>query len=123
MYNKVEICGVNTAKLKTLTASEKENLLIRAKNGDSAARDELIIGNLRLVLSVIQKFNSRGENPDDLFQVGCVGLIKAVDNFDVSQNVLFSTYAVPMNVQSRKSLFALTKRLFCIIFNICNHIK
>jgi len=69
MYNKVEICGVNTAKLKTLTAAEKENLLIRAKNGDSAARDELIVGNLRLVLSVIQKFNSRGENPDDLFQV------------------------------------------------------
>ncbi len=100
MYNKVEICGVNTAKLKTLTAAEKENLLIRAKNGDSAARDELIVGNLRLVLSVIQKFNSRGENPDDLFQVGCVGLIKAVDNFDVSQNVLFSTYAVPMNIQS-----------------------
>jgi RNA polymerase sporulation-specific sigma factor len=100
MYNKVEICGVNTAKLKTLTASEKENLLKRAKEGDSAARDELIVGNLRLVLSVIQKFNSRGENPDDLFQVGCVGLIKAVDNFDINQNVLFSTYAVPMIILS-----------------------
>ena len=98
MYNKVEICGVNTAKLKTLSAAEKDSLLKRAHNGDSAARDELIVGNLKLVLSVIQKFNSRGENPDDLFQVGCVGLIKAVDNFDVSQNVLFSTYAVPMNI-------------------------
>lgn len=99
MYNKVEICGVNTSKLKTLTAKEKDELLRRAKNGDSVARDELIMGNLRLVLSVIQKFASRGENPDDLFQVGCVGLIKAVDNFDINQNVLFSTYAVPMNVQ------------------------
>ena len=103
MYNKVEICGVNTAKLKTLSAKEKDALLRRAKSGDNAARDELIMGNLRLVLSVIQKFNSRGENPDDLFQVGCVGLIKAVDNFDINQNVLFSTYAVPMNVQRRKS--------------------
>ena len=98
MYNKVEICGVNTAKLKTLSAEEKSELLRRAKSGDSDARDELILGNLRLVLSVIQKFNSRGENPDDLFQVGCVGLIKAVDNFDIEQNVLFSTYAVPTNV-------------------------
>jgi len=105
MYNKVEICGVNTSKLKTLTAKEKEELLIKAKGGDLQARDELIMGNLRLVLSVIQKFTSRGENPDDLFQVGCVGLIKAVDNFDISQNVLFSTYAVPMNVQSRKRSF------------------
>ncbi len=98
MYNKVEICGVNTAKLKTLTNEEKEILLKKAKAGDAAAREELICGNLRLVLSVIQKFNSRGENPDDLFQVGCVGLIKAVDNFDINQNVLFSTYAVPMSV-------------------------
>ena len=98
MYNKVEICGVNTTKLKTLSAEEKEKLLKLAKNGDQNAREELILGNLRLVLSVIQKFNSRGENPDDLFQVGCIGLIKAVDNFDISQNVLFSTYAVPMNV-------------------------
>ena len=102
MYNKVEICGINTTKLKTLTTEEKKELLIRASKGDQKAREELIMGNLRLVLSVIQKFNSRGENPDDLFQVGCVGLIKAVDNFDVSQNVLFSTYAVPMNVFGRK---------------------
>mgnify|MGYP003308742723 CR=1 FL=1 len=100
MYNKVEICGVNTAKLKTLTNKEKEILLKKVKEGDAAAREELICGNLRLVLSVIQKFNSRGENPDDLFQVGCVGLIKAVDNFDINQNVLFSTYAVPMNVRA-----------------------
>lgn len=104
MYNKVEICGVNTAKLKTLTAKEKQELLKRARSGDNEAREELILGNLRLVLSVIQKFNSRGENPDDLFQVGCVGLIKAVDNFDITQNVLFSTYAVPMNVQRRKRM-------------------
>lgn len=96
MYNKVEICGVNTSKLKTLTAEQKNELLIRAKAGDSAAREELINGNLRLVLSVVQKFSGRGENPDDLFQVGCIGLIKAIDNFDLSQGVLLSTYAVPM---------------------------
>lgn len=98
MYNKVEICGVNTAKLKVLTNEEKSELMIKMKNGDEKAREELIAGNLRLVLSVMQKFAGRGESPDDLFQVGCVGLIKAVDNFDVTQNVLFSTYAVPMNV-------------------------
>lgn len=98
MYNKVEICGVNTAKLKVLSNEEKSELLIKMKNGDKNARDELISGNLRLVLSVMQKFVGRGESSDDLFQVGCIGLIKAVDNFDVSQNVLFSTYAVPMNV-------------------------
>ncbi len=114
MYNKVEICGVNTSKLKTLTAKEKDELLRRAKNGDSAARDELIMGNLRLVLSVIQKFTSRGENPDDLFQVGCVGLIKAVDNFDINQNVLFSTYAVPMNVQCRKKALVLCGECFSV---------
>ena len=97
MYShKVEICGVNTSKLKNLTADEKHELLIRAHNGDAEARDELIAGNLRLVLSIIQRFSSRGENPDDLFQVGCVGLIKAVDNFDLSLDVKFSTYAVPM---------------------------
>ncbi len=101
MYNKVEICGVNTSKLKVLTNEEKTELLKRMKNGDSSAREELISGNLRLVLSVIQKFAGRGECSDDLFQVGCVGLIKAVDNFDVNQNVLFSTYAVPMNVFCR----------------------
>ncbi|MBQ8509605.1 MAG: RNA polymerase sporulation sigma factor SigG [Clostridia bacterium] len=94
--NKVEICGVNTSKLKTLTAEEKHTLLLRAKEGDAAAREELISGNLRLVLSIIQRFTGRGENPDDLFQVGCIGLIKAVDNFDTTLDVKFSTYAVPM---------------------------
>lgn len=96
MYNKVEICGVNTSKLKLLSNEEKRELLIRAKNGDDKAREKLINGNLKLVLSVIQSFGGRGENPDDLFQVGCIGLIKAIDNFDVSQDVRFSTYAVPM---------------------------
>ncbi|WP_040196431.1 RNA polymerase sporulation sigma factor SigG [Candidatus Soleaferrea massiliensis] len=97
MYiNKVEICGVNTSKLKVLKEKEKEILLRRVKDGDRSARDELINGNLRLVLSVVQKFSNRGENLDDLFQVGCIGLMKAIDNFDISQNVRFSTYAVPM---------------------------
>ena len=93
---KVEICGVNTAKLGTLTADEKRELLVRAREGDHAARDALIEGNLRLVLSIIQRFTGRGENLDDLFQVGCIGLIKAIDNFDLSLDVKFSTYAVPM---------------------------
>ena len=96
MYSKVEICGVNTAKLKVLSDEEKRALLLRVSQGDDKAREELITGNLRLVLSVIQRFVSRADDPDDLFQVGCVGLIKAVDHFDVSQNVKFSTYAVPM---------------------------
>ena len=96
MLGKVEICGVNTAKLPTLTAAETDALLRRAKNGDNAARERLVEGNLRLVLSVIQRFSGRGENADDLFQVGCVGLLKAIDNFDISQNVRFSTYGVPM---------------------------
>ena len=96
MLGKVEICGVNTAKLPTLTAAETDALLRRAKDGDSAAREKLVEGNLRLVLSVLQRFSGRGENADDLFQVGCVGLLKAIDNFDVSQNVRFSTYGVPM---------------------------
>ena len=96
MLGKVEICGVNTAKLPTLTAAETDALLRRAKNGDSAARERLVEGNLRLVLSVLQRFSGRGENADDLFQVGCVGLLKAIDNFDTSQNVRFSTYGVPM---------------------------
>ena len=98
MYNKVEICGVNTSKLKTLTDDEKRELLIRSKSGDNKAREELIDGNLRLVLSIVQRFTNRKENPDDLFQVGCVGLIKAVDNFNIDLDVKFSTYAVPMNI-------------------------
>ena len=96
MQGKVEICGVNTSKLKVLRNEETMELLRRTKEGDKDAREKLIQGNLRLVLSVIQKFMGRGENADDLFQVGCVGLIKAIDNFDSSLNVKFSTYAVPM---------------------------
>ena len=96
MQSKVEICGVNTAKLKVLKNDETMELLRRTKNGDQAAREELISGNLRLVLSVIQKFANRGENADDLFQVGCIGLMKAVDNFDMNLQVKFSTYGVPM---------------------------
>ena len=96
MQGKVEIAGVNTAKLSVLKNDETMDLLRRSKEGDSAARQKLIEGNLRLVLSVIQRFSSRGENPDDLFQVGCVGLIKAIDNFDITQPVRFSTYGVPM---------------------------
>ena len=97
MYNnKVFICGVDTSKLPLLKESEKEKLLEKVKEGNNNAREELINGNLRLVLSVIQRFTSRGENLDDLFQVGCIGLIKAIDNFDITQNVRFSTYAVPM---------------------------
>ena len=95
-YNKVEICGVNTAKLNTLAAEEKKELLVAAKSGDKAARTKLIDGNLRLVLSIIQRFNNRKENLDDLFQVGCIGLIKAIDNFNTELDVKFSTYAVPM---------------------------
>ena len=96
MINKVEICGVNTSKLPVLSREEKDKLLRQIKQGDNSARETFIQSNLRLVLSVIQRFNNRGENPDDLFQVGCIGLIKAIDNFDLSQNVQFSTYAVPM---------------------------
>ena len=94
--SKVEICGVNTAKLQTLKNDEMRELLDRSHHGDKDARDKLICGNLRFVLSVIQRFTSRGENPDDLFQVGCIGLIKAIDNFDPSHEVMFSTYGVPM---------------------------
>ena len=94
--NKVEICGVNTATLPVLNKEEKDELLIKIKKGDLEAREKFINGNLRLVLSVIQRFQNRGEKADDLFQIGCVGLIKAIDNFDLSQNVQFSTYAVPM---------------------------
>ena len=96
MLGKVEICGVNTAHLPTLSAAQTDALLRRAKQGDTQAREALVEGNLRLVLSVIQRFSGRGENADDLFQVGCVGLLKAIDNFDISQNVRFSTYGVPM---------------------------
>ena len=96
MYNKVEICGVNTATLKVLSEAEKCALLRQMQEGNQRAREELVQGNLRLVLSVVQRFAGRGENPDDLFQVGCIGLIKSIDNFDLSQNVRFSTYAVPM---------------------------
>ena len=96
MINKVEIASVNTAKLPVLTNKEKNELLVKIKNGDNEAREEFINGNLKLVLSVIKKFYGRGENLDDLFQVGCIGLIKAMDNFDLNQNVQFSTYAVPM---------------------------
>ena len=98
MLNKVEICGVNTSKLPLLSKQEKEELLVKINEGDEEARNTFINGNLRLVLSVIQRFYGRGETADDLFQVGCVGLIKAIDNFDLSQNVQFSTYAVPMIV-------------------------
>lgn len=96
MGTKVEICGVNTSKLKVLSSEETDRLLRQAKDGDRSAREQLISGNLRLVLSVIQKFTNRGENVDDLFQVGCIGLIKAIDNFDVNLGVRFSTYGVPM---------------------------
>lgn len=94
--HKVEICGVNTSKLPLLSKKEKEELFIQIKEGNEEARIKFINGNLRLVLSVIKRFNGRGENVDDLFQVGCVGLIKAIDNFDINQGVQFSTYAVPM---------------------------
>lgn len=96
MQSKVEICGVNTSRLKTLKQEEMVELLARAKQGDSEARDKLVEGNLRLVLSVTQRFMGRGENPDDLFQVGCIGLLKAVQNFDATKEVRFSTYGVPM---------------------------
>ena len=96
MQGKVEISGVNTAKLQVLKNDEMMELLRRSKQGDTAARQRLIEGNLRLVLSVIQRFSSRGENPDDLFQVGCIGLLKAIENFDPDLNVRFSTYGVPM---------------------------
>ena len=96
MNKKVEICGVNTSKLPVLTRKEKEELFAKIQQGDKNAREQYINGNLKLVLSVIKKFSNRKENPDDLFQIGCIGLIKAIDNFDVTQGVQFSTYAVPM---------------------------
>ena len=96
MLNKVDLCGINTSKLPVLPNDKTHELFVKAKSGDISAREELISGNLRLVLSVIQRFNNRGENADDLFQIGCIGLIKAIDNFDLSQGVRLSTYAVPM---------------------------
>ena len=98
MIRKVEICGVDTSKLPVLSNEEKNILLKKIKDGDRDAREIFINGNLRLVLSVVQRFSNRGENPDDLFQIGCIGLIKSIDNFDLNQNVQFSTYAVPMIV-------------------------
>jgi len=96
LINKVEICGVNTSKLPILSNEEKKELLEKIKNGDTEAREKFIQGNLRLVLSVVQRFSGRNESADDLFQIGCIGLIKSIDNFDISLNVQFSTYAVPM---------------------------
>ena len=105
MINKVEIASVNTANLPVLSNEKKEELLKKIKNGDKKAREIFIEGNLRLVLSVVQRFNGRGESPDDLFQMGCVGLIKAIDNFDITLNVQFSTYAVPMIIRRNKKIF------------------
>ena len=117
-YNKVEICGVNTSKLKKLTAEETQDLLIKTHKGDADARQQLIDGNLRLVLSIIQRFTNRGENMDDLFQVGCIGLIKAVDNFNITLEVRFSTYAVPMNILSGNSILSWFKFIINISLNI-----
>ena len=103
MQGKVEICGVNTAQLPVLKSAETRALLERARAGDRAAREQLISGNLRLVLSVVQKFAGRGESMDDLFQVGCIGLIKAIDAFDLTQGVQFSTYGVPAIMGWRKA--------------------
>ncbi|MBO5106126.1 MAG: sigma-70 family RNA polymerase sigma factor [Clostridia bacterium] len=100
-YGKVVICGVDTSTLPILNEAQKNELLRKTRDGESWARDKLINGNLRLVLSVIKRFQGRGENPDDLFQIGCIGLIKAIDNFDITQNVRFSTYAVPMVIECR----------------------
>ena len=104
MINKVEIASVNTAKLPVLSNEEKKELLKKIKDGDTVARDKFVECNLRLVLSVVQRFSGRGENPDDLFQIGCVGLIKAIDNFDITLNVQFSTYAVPMIIRRNKKI-------------------
>ncbi len=100
-YGKVMICGVDTSSLPVMKEAQKIELLKKAREGNKNARDELINGNLRLVLSVIKRFQGRGENPDDLFQIGSIGLIKAIDNFDITQNVRFSTYAVPMVIECR----------------------
>jgi len=102
MLNKVEICGISTATLPKVNQQEVEEMLIRLKNGEEWLKDEFIRCNLRLVLSVVQKFNNKRENLDDIFQIGCVGLIKSIDNFDFKYGVKFSTYAVPMDIESRK---------------------
>ena len=103
--NKVEISGVDTTNLPLISTEEKRILIDKIKKGDQQAREKFIQGNLRLVLSVIKRFYGKGENVDDLFQVGCIGLIKAIDNFDVTQNVQFSTYAVPMIIRRNKKIF------------------
>lgn len=125
VQGKVEICGVNTAKLPLLKNAEKEELFKKIEEGDQDARMAYINGNLRLVLSVIKRFHSSSENVDDLFQIGCVGLIKAIDNFDSSLNVKFSTYAVPMNIlcrnsQIEKSMFTLLLVIVILFTNFLN---
>ena len=112
MLGKVEICGVNTSKLKVLKNDEMMELMRRYKAGDQSARNALVEGNLRLVLSVIQRFSSSGENPDDLFQVGCIGLLKAIENFDISLNTRFSTYGVPMDCRGKSADFCGTTAPF-----------
>jgi hypothetical protein len=107
MHNKVEICGISTATLPKVKQQEVEAMLIRLKNGEEELKDEFIRSNLRLVLSVVQKFNHKRENLDDIFQIGCVGLIKAIDNFDFKYNVKFSTYAVPMDMESRDDILGI----------------
>ena len=104
IYNKVELCGINTSSLKTLTVSETNELLLKTKKGDAKAREALIYGNLRLVLSVIQRFTGSKEMMDDIFQVGCIGLVKAVDNFNTELGVRFSTYAVPTAIECRENV-------------------
>ena len=116
---KVEICGVNTAKLPLLKAAEKEALFERIEDGDRSAREKYIEGNLRLVLSVIKRFSSSSENVDDLFQIGCIGLIKAIDNFDSSLNVKFSTYAVPMSVTCREIILKNLYAHYCLLLLSC----
>lgn len=116
MLNKVEICGLDTSKLPMMTQKRSRELLLRVKAGDNEARECFIRENLRLVLSVIQRFSGRGEQMDDLFQVGCIGMIKALDNFDLSHNVRFSTYAVPMKLACRKLYFSSARFTRKLIF-------
>ena len=126
MQGKVELCGVNTASLRVLTQAQMASLLLQAKNGDDNARQLLIEGNLRLVLSVIQRFEKRGESPDDLFQVGCIGLMKAIANFDPTKGLRFSTYGVPTIVECRENVICVVISSFggeittflCLYFGI-----